>query len=153
MAQADSCIGAKTSLNYKDYKNLIGTFYPPAEIFIDTTFISTQKEIDFYSGIGEIVKLHIMGGDKCLGVILKYLNKLLDKEGKALSGAIYNSLLIKKKYIEEDEFDLDPMAAINKRKLKEAMSEVKPSMALFKRYIEWFAQNDVSTKNKHETQM
>jgi hypothetical protein len=46
---------------------------------------------------------------------------------------------------EEDEFDLDPMAAINKRKSKEAMSEVKPSMALFKRYIEWFSQNDVST--------
>ncbi len=32
LAQADSCIGAKTSLNYKNYKNLIGTFYPPSKV-------------------------------------------------------------------------------------------------------------------------
>src|SRR3990167_11551245 len=29
LAQADSCIGAKTSLNFKNFKNIIGTFYPP----------------------------------------------------------------------------------------------------------------------------
>lgn len=29
LAACDSCIGGKTSLNYKHYKNLLGTFYPP----------------------------------------------------------------------------------------------------------------------------
>ncbi len=115
LAQADSCIGGKTSLNYKDYKNLIGTFYPPTYIIIDVDFIHTQKMKDFYSGIGEMVKLHIMGGKKYLKLISK--SRLLrpvppptagcgarnDKD--YLLNGIYNSLLIKKEYIEEDEFD------------------------------------------------
>jgi len=105
LAQADSCIGGKTSLNYKDYKNLIGTFYPPNYIFVDTDFIYTQKKLDFYSGIGEIVKLHIMGGIKYLKAISEYLPSVIGKQKKYLFKAIYNSLLIKKEYIEEDEFD------------------------------------------------
>lgn len=105
LAQADSCIGGKTSLNYKDYKNLIGTFYPPNYIFVDTDFIYTQKKLDFYSGIGEIVKLHIMGGIKYLKTISEYLPRVVGKQKNYLLNAIYNSLLIKKGYIEEDEFD------------------------------------------------
>jgi 3-dehydroquinate synthase len=105
LAQADSCIGGKTSLNYKGYKNLIGTFYPPAEIFIDTQFISTQKDVDLYSGIGEIGKLHIMGGNKYLGSILKHLPEIISRRKEQLVDAIYNSLLIKRRYIEADEFD------------------------------------------------
>ncbi len=38
LASADSCIGGKTSLNYKNFKNLLGTFYPPTKIYINTNF-------------------------------------------------------------------------------------------------------------------
>ena len=62
LAQADSCIGSKTSLNYQGYKNLLGTFYPPNEVYIYMPFLATQAELDFYSGLGEVVKLHLMGG-------------------------------------------------------------------------------------------
>ena len=105
LAQADSCIGSKTSLNYKNFKNLVGTFYPPYRIFIDVNFINTQKIIDFYSGLGEIVKLHIMGGVKHLEEVSKDLPYIIAKQKKYLIRAIYNSLLIKKSYIEVDEFD------------------------------------------------
>jgi 3-dehydroquinate synthase len=103
LAQADSCIGSKTSLNYKSFKNMIGTFYPPFELFVDTDFIYTQKRIDFYSGLGEVIKLHIMGGKKYFNFILR---AVLDIScSHKLKPAIVNSLLIKKSYIEEDEFD------------------------------------------------
>jgi len=39
LAQTDSCIGSKTSLNYKQYKNLLGYFYPPTKIYINTNFL------------------------------------------------------------------------------------------------------------------
>ena len=105
LAQADSCIGGKTSLNYKNYKNLIGTFYPPNHIVIDVDFNYTQKRIDFYSGIGEMVKLHIMGGNEYLEAILKLLPRVISKHKDSLLKVIHNSLLIKKEYIERDEFD------------------------------------------------
>lgn len=46
LAACDSCIGGKTSLNYKSFKNLLGTFYPPDEINICTPFFKTLSERD-----------------------------------------------------------------------------------------------------------
>ena len=39
LAQGDSCIGGKTSINFDKYKNQLGNFYPPTNIFIDTVFL------------------------------------------------------------------------------------------------------------------
>ena len=105
LAQADSCIGGKTSLNYKNYKNLLGTFFPPAEIIIYPKFVLTLADLDYYSGLGEVVKLHIMGGREKTAAIRSQLPLLKKKDLAVLRKAITESLLIKKGYIEEDEFD------------------------------------------------
>lgn len=105
LAQADSCIGGKTSLNYKNYKNLIGTFFPPSEIILYPKFLLTLSELDYYSGLGEVVKLHIMGGKDKTEEIRSQLSLLKKKDIPLLKKAIAESLLIKKGYIEEDEFD------------------------------------------------
>jgi len=52
--------GSKTSLNFDNFKNLIGTFYPPEDVYIHTSFIRTQKKKDYFSGLGEIAKLHVI---------------------------------------------------------------------------------------------
>ncbi len=105
LAQSDSCMGSKTSLNYKDYKNLLGTFYPPNEIHITTAFLNTLKELDFYSGLGEVIKLHIMGGKELEQSLKDCLNQILVRDRVYLSKAVRKSLEIKLSYISEDEFD------------------------------------------------
>ena len=45
LAACDSCIGGKSSLNYKGFKNLLGSFYPPDEIFIYPEFFHTLLDI------------------------------------------------------------------------------------------------------------
>ncbi len=105
LAQADSCIGSKTSLNYRNFKNLIGTFYPPSEVFIDPGFIYSQKTLDFYSGLGEVIKLHLMGGIDKTKDLLRAYPEIIAKDRKTLEKIIYNALTIKKAYIENDEFD------------------------------------------------
>lgn len=60
LAQADSCVGGKTSINFESKKNIIGTFYPPTEIVIYSDFVKTLSRSDFYSGVGEIYKFHIL---------------------------------------------------------------------------------------------
>jgi len=105
LAQSDSCMGSKTSLNYKNYKNLLGTFYPPTEIHIATTFSNTLKELDFYSGLGEVIKLHIMGGKVLEQGLKDCLNQILMRDHLYLNEAVKNSLEIKLSYISNDEFD------------------------------------------------
>ena len=107
LAQSDSCIGSKTSLNFDSFKNLIGTFYPPHEVFIGVEFIKTLNATDYYSGLGEILKIQLMNASS-LGLvkIAELLHSVQEnKDSPALIDLIASSLLIKKEYIEEDEFD------------------------------------------------
>lgn len=113
LAQGDSCIGAKTSLNFKNYKNLIGTFYPPSKIYIYTGFLKTLDEINYYSGLGEIVKLSIIKGEKSIQKIEKILPLLIKRDEDVLKNAIINALKIKKEYIESDEFDTGKRNILN----------------------------------------
>lgn len=113
LAQVDSCIGAKTSLNFKHYKNLVGTFYPPSEIFIYPEFLKTLKREDFYSGVGEMAKLHLMNGEDATKNFVKNL-PLIDKlDETTLLKYTQNCLKIKKSYIENDEFDTGKRNMLN----------------------------------------
>ena len=105
LAACDSCIGGKTSLNYKHYKNLLGTFYPPDEIFICTSMFQTLTEQDFKSGLGEVVKFNIMRGQSGLDAVEADLDSLLARNRDTLDHYVHNSLEFKKGYIEQDEFD------------------------------------------------
>ncbi len=105
LAQADSCIGSKTSLNYRRFKNLIGTFYPPSEVHIYPPFLQTLATSDFLSGMGEVAKLHIMGGAETTSSLSNALPAILERDEEALLLAIRCSLEVKLQYMEGDEFD------------------------------------------------
>ncbi len=113
LAQADSCIGSKTSLNYKGYKNLIGSFYPPSKVWIDPSFVDTLTEEDFYSGIGEIIKLHIMGGQAPLIDLATSFRLLSKRDTSTIERLIFSSLRIKLSYMEGDEYDLGRRNLLN----------------------------------------
>jgi 3-dehydroquinate synthase len=113
LAQADSCIGSKTSLNYGGYKNLIGSFYPPSKVWIDPSFLRTLQTQDFYSGLGEVVKLHIMAGEETTQQFLGAYDSICAMDLAALQHAIQTSLEIKVDYIINDEFDLGRRNMLN----------------------------------------
>lgn len=103
LAQVDSCIGGKTSINFDSFKNLLGTFYAPDEVYINTKFIDSLDLKERYGGFGEIVKLQLIKTQSKKDLDLTI--KCLSKNYVDLSRLIYDSLLVKKEYIEEDEFD------------------------------------------------
>ena len=104
LAQGDSCIGSKTSINFNRYKNQIGGFYPPNKIFINLDFLNTLSEKDLQSGLGEMCHYFIVAGEKEFKEYkLDYEDALNDNN--ILAKMISNSLKIKKSYIEIDEFD------------------------------------------------
>ena len=105
LAQADSCIGAKTSINFKNNKNLLGTFWAPNEIWLSTQFIDTLESNDFYSGIGEIIKLFLIDGEKSLKTLSNYAKATEADLRKDIENYLKQALLIKKGFIEIDEFD------------------------------------------------
>lgn len=113
LAACDSCIGGKTSLNYKTYKNLLGTFYPPDVIHICPQFFNTLSESDFKSGMGEVLKFNIMAGVNGLAKISDDLTALLDKNPDKINEYVIKSLEYKKQFIEIDEFDKGERIKLN----------------------------------------
>ncbi|NBJ96856.1 iron-containing alcohol dehydrogenase [bacterium 1xD8-48] len=113
LASCDSCIGGKTSLNYKSFKNLLGTFYPPDEIYICPVFFDTLSEKDFLSGLGEVVKFNFMYGEEGLVKIEENISKLIDRDKEVLNQFVESSLLFKRRFIEEDEFDRGKRIQLN----------------------------------------
>jgi 3-dehydroquinate synthase len=113
LSQADSCIGSKTSLNYRKYKNLIGTFFPPTSIHIYPPFLQTQPESDFMSGFGEVIKLHLMGGYDHYCQLVEAAPRIMKRQSEPLLKAIQQSLDIKLSYMEGDEFDLGRRNLLN----------------------------------------
>ena len=105
LACCDSCVGSKTSLNYKQFKNLLGTFYPPDKLHICADFFKTLSDLDFKSGLGEVVKFNVMSGISGVDRIEQKIDLLLARDTDTLNQFVERSLLFKKPYIENDEFD------------------------------------------------
>jgi 3-dehydroquinate synthase len=104
LAQADSCIGSKSSINCGRAKNILGTFTPPKSISISTRVLETLDERDLRSGVGEMLKVHAIDGPASFDRIASDYSKLFtDRE--VLMRYIRASLEIKKRIIEVDEFD------------------------------------------------
>ena len=112
LAQCDSCIGSKTSINFGEYKNQIGGFYPPRTVFIDLNFLDTLHEGEMKSGLGEMLHYFVVAGEKDFNFYRdNYLKAFHDKD--TLVKLIRRSLEIKKGYIERDEFDRGPRQVFN----------------------------------------
>ena len=104
LAQADSCIGSKSSINVGTIKNVLGTFTPPTEVVIGTPVLDTLAEVDVRSGIGEMLKVHAIDGPDAFDRIAADYPRLVS-EADLLRRYIRDSLEIKRSIIEEDEFD------------------------------------------------
>jgi 3-dehydroquinate synthase len=107
LAQGDSCIGSKTSINFGEYKNQIGGFYPPSQVIIDASFLKTLPSEQIYSGIGEMSHYFLIDSKESSGYIR------LTKSIEDLEQMISRSLSIKKEMVEMDEFDKGPRVIFN----------------------------------------
>ncbi len=107
LAQTDSCIGSKTSLNVDSYKNIIGGFYPPDNIYICSEFLKTLPEEDFYSGVGEVVKFQLLreGGCNDFASVEAIVDDAKSRDNSRVLTAMRSTLGVKRSYMEEDEFD------------------------------------------------
>jgi 3-dehydroquinate synthase len=104
LAQCDSCIGSKSSINFDSYKNLLGTFNPPINIYIYKGFLKTLSHSEIRSGIGEMLHYFLTEGIILAEQVTNRIDILLENRNE-LDYFIKNSLRIKKQIIEIDEFD------------------------------------------------
>ncbi|MEW5693961.1 MAG: 3-dehydroquinate synthase [Candidatus Hydrogenedentota bacterium] len=105
LACVDCSVGGKTGVNYEKYKNMVGTFYQPRLVFIDTQFLKTLSMDEYRNGLAEVIK-YALCFDKSF---FKYLdinfNKILNKDLTAVEYIIKRCCVFKADIVSRDEFD------------------------------------------------
>ncbi|KQJ91242.1 hypothetical protein BRADI_4g36503v3 [Brachypodium distachyon] len=113
MAQMDSSVGGKTAINHPLGKNLIGTFYQPQCVLIDTETLNTLPDRELVSGIGEVVKLALVRDAPFFEWQEKNMTALLAREPSALTYAIKRSCENKAEVVAQDEKENGLRATLN----------------------------------------
>ena len=102
LAQVDSSIGGKTGVNSIHGKNLIGSFYQPKLVLIDTTFLKSLPRKQMICGYAEILKHSIIKDKKFFNWLKKYSRLIFERKTKELIYAIKKSCEIKIFFVSRD---------------------------------------------------
>ena len=76
MAMVDSAVGGKTAVNHPLGKNMIGSFYQPDAVIIDTSTLKTLPDRELRSGIAEVVKYGLIRDSLFFGWLEENMEKL-----------------------------------------------------------------------------
>jgi len=113
LSQVDSSVGGKTGVNHKLGKNMIGAFYQPKCVLIDTSVLSTLPDNELSAGIAEIIKYGAIGDIGFFEWLEQNMDLLLKRDSGALTYAIRISCEKKARIVEQDEKESGIRATLN----------------------------------------
>ena len=106
LSMTDSCIGSKVSVN-RISKNILSIFNAPNKIIISDYFLKSLSDDDIMSGLGEALKLSLIGGN----IALSFFNdKFYENDYISI---IKMASLVKKQIIEYDEYEQNVRNVLN----------------------------------------
>lgn len=103
VAQTDSAIGGKTGVNLPEGKNLVGAFYPPKLVVVDTNTLETLPQREFRGGLAEVIKYGVIADAKLFAFLERNFEKVLARDARALEYLITRSAEIKAAVVSKDE--------------------------------------------------
>ena len=90
----DASVGGKTGVNSSAGKNLIGSFYSPAKVLIDPTFLEKLSKRDLSAGMAEVIKCGFIADYKILN--------LVQEDDLDYSQLIYRATKVKSRVVSKD---------------------------------------------------
>ena len=100
LSQVDSSIGGKTAINFMGIKNIVGAFYQPRAVLIDTELLSTLPKRQISNGLAEAVKMSLTSD---AALFEKFESLSFSEILKNIEEVIISSLKIKRGVVELDE--------------------------------------------------
>jgi 3-dehydroquinate synthase len=113
LAQVDSSVGGKTAINHPLGKNMIGAFYQPTAVIIDTSTLATLPDREYRSGIAEVVKYGAVRNADLFAWLEANIDQLRSRDADAIAHAIVESCRIKAAVVAADEREGGERALLN----------------------------------------
>jgi 3-dehydroquinate synthase len=113
LAQVDSSVGGKTGVNHPLGKNMIGAFYQPDLVCIDTNTLSTLPAREFQSGLYEVVKYGLICDSEFFVFFETHLEDIKNQVTGVLEEVISRCCAIKAQITSQDEKESDLRRILN----------------------------------------
>lgn len=113
LSQVDSSVGGKTAVNHALGKNMIGAFYQPKAVIIDTETLKTLPAREFAAGMAEVIKYGIIYDAEFFTWLENNLDAIKALNSDTLQKMIYRCCQIKAEIVAQDEREKGLRALLN----------------------------------------
>jgi 3-dehydroquinate synthase len=101
LSMVDSSVGGKTGINLPEGKNLVGAFWQPKAVYIDSALLRSLPPREFAAGMAEVIKYGLLADAVLLADLEGYGS--LDAESPELPAVIRRCCAIKAQIVADDE--------------------------------------------------
>lgn len=113
LSQVDSSVGGKTAVNHPFGKNMIGAFYQPKAVYIDTRTLETLPPRELSAGLAEVIKHGVLADSDYFEFVESQVDALMRLDTEAMQQAILGSCEIKAGVVASDEKEAGRRALLN----------------------------------------
>jgi 3-dehydroquinate synthase len=113
LAMVDSSIGGKTAINHTRGKNLVGAFYQPQGVWMDTQWLKTLEKRDWVNGMSEILKYGYIADRKVFDQVADLSLQEIRQQPDTMIDLIRQSVRIKAEIVNQDTKEKGLRAVLN----------------------------------------
>ena len=113
LSQVDSSVGGKTAVNHELGKNMIGAFYQPSMVIIDTLTLNTLPKREVNAGLAEVIKYGAILDYEFFEWLEQHIDELVALYPEALQHCISRCCQIKADVVARDETEKGDRALLN----------------------------------------
>jgi 3-dehydroquinate synthase len=113
LAQTDSSIGGKTGVDLGGIKNMVGAFYMPSLVYINTSTLDSLDDRQYFAGFAEVMKHGLIKDQNFYTWLIDNMYEICDKESDVVGEMVTRSLSIKKQVVEKDPTEKGDRALLN----------------------------------------
>jgi len=113
LAQVDSSVGGKTGVDIPEGKNLVGCFYQPRAVFIDSTALAVLPDAELLNGLAEVIKYGVIYDGSFFDFLAENRPAILGRDLAVIEEVIERCCSIKARVVEADEREGDLRRILN----------------------------------------
>lgn len=113
LAQVDSSVGGKTGVDIPEGKNLVGAFYQPLRVYIDSGVLHELPSDELLNGLAEVIKYSVIRDPDFFVSLREQRQAILARELSVLEEVIARCCSIKAEVVAADEREADLRRILN----------------------------------------
>ena len=113
LAMVDSSVGGKTGVDFDAYKNMVGAFKMPKAVYINTAFLETLPEIQYFNGMAEVIKYGAILDLSFYEFLLTHMAEILAHDPEIVKQMVIRCCKLKCRVVEEDPLEHGLRAILN----------------------------------------